>query len=463
MAYTLIAIIEVNLSYYYNPLYWQTACLTVNSGSLEVDEYTKSKNTNYGKVAEAIGKLKSHNVKLASPEINLAEFGFIPDIENERIIYSLKGIVGISDEVVYEIIENRPYKSFKDFYTRLHKEKGLVKRTHVIQLIKAGAFNEFDRADKIMQEFVEYDADIKTSLDFKNLSSIIKLGMLDSPQLSKFKKAFFFRDYAKKHKRNFLEHEESPYKNDKVLVLKGDAVKFYNNVFDNIIDSTAVLGYNGEALEISEKLFEKEYSAFMQPLRELLKTGGFVTHYNNQLKNNIMQSVGEGTVEKWEMDSVSFYSDKHELYPVDNEFYGIVNFFELDEAPVIESYFKYNGKEIPKHQIFTIAGTVLDRNKDKHTFSLLTEFGVVTCKTYSGSFSHYDKAVSQRLPNGKKKIIESSWFSRGNKVLVQGFRRGEQFMLKTYKTKGNNVKTVNLITEIGEEGKISIRSERLQG
>ena len=64
LAYTLIAMVEANLSYYYNPLYWQTACLTVNSGSLEVEEDAKQKSTNYGKVAEAIGKMKSKGVVL---------------------------------------------------------------------------------------------------------------------------------------------------------------------------------------------------------------------------------------------------------------------------------------------------------------------------------------------------------------------------------------------------------------
>lgn len=38
LAYSIIALQELNLNYRYNPLYWNTACLTVNSGGVENEE-----------------------------------------------------------------------------------------------------------------------------------------------------------------------------------------------------------------------------------------------------------------------------------------------------------------------------------------------------------------------------------------------------------------------------------------
>lgn len=72
-------------------------------------------------------------------------------------------------------------------------------------------------------------------------------------------------------------------------------------------------------------------------------------------------------------------------------------------------------------------------------------------KTYAGSFAHYDKQIKI---NGK--IEEKSWWSRGNLVLMRGFRRGDQFVLKA--PKGQH--TVNLITEVRSDGSIGIQSER---
>ena len=35
--------------------------------------------------------------------------------------------------------------------------------------------------------------------------------------------------------------------------------------------------------------------------------------------------------------------------------------------------------------------------------------------------------------DGHKHVIENGWFQRGQKVLVNGFRRGDLFMAKAYK------------------------------
>lgn len=459
LAYTLIAMVEANLSYYYNPLYWQTACLTVNSGSLEVEEDAKQKSTNYGKVAEAIGKMKTRGVNVAQPLINSAEFGFVPDVENDRIIFSFKGIVGIGDDVAHTILANRPYASFDDFYKRMYVEK-LVQKKHVTQLIKAGAFNEFGKPRIIMRDFLMKEIGIKESLNMQNMKSIIDLGLLDSPELHIYKELFNFREYINKRVIRVDEvpnkRSKTGFSQDKILGLDEVAKQFYEKTFDG----SSVLGYNYATLEISEKQFTKEYNEKMKPFKELITTKEFIKNYNEALFKREWFKTAKGTVSKWEMDSISYYESEHELHNVNMEKYNIVNFFELDEEPVVVGYTHFKDKKIPKQKVFTIIGTVLDRNKTRHTITVLTPHGVVTVKTYSGAFAHYDKQIS-RKKGDKKEVVEKSWFTRGNLVLLNGFRREEQFVLKTYKVKGEEVQhTVNLILGVEKNGDLVLQDER---
>ena len=68
MAYSFIGAQTLYLGTHWNPIYWDTACLVVNSGSLEevtdandeteleensMDKKKKSNNTDYGKIAKA--------------------------------------------------------------------------------------------------------------------------------------------------------------------------------------------------------------------------------------------------------------------------------------------------------------------------------------------------------------------------------------------------------------------------
>ena len=159
------------------------------------------------------------------------------------------------------------------------------------------------------------------------------------------------------------------------------------------------------------------------------------------------------------MESLSYYYHEHELSNINKERYGIVNYFELPEEPVKGKPYQWRGRQMYEYEITRIAGTVLDKDKNKHTVTLLTPEGVVTIKMYAGAFSHYDKQISQ--PNGdKKEILERSWFKRGNKLLIAGFRRGNQFIPKKYQTSIYQ-HTIALITDIDGEGNLSLQTERI--
>ena len=45
----------------------------------------------------------------------------------------------------------------------------------------------------------------------------------------------------------------------------------------------------------------------------------------------------------------------------------------------------------------------------------------------------FNRQISEKQPDGTKKVLEKGWFSRGTKVLITGFRREDTFVAKTYK------------------------------
>ena len=64
--------------------------------------------------------------------------------------------------------------------------------------------------------------------------------------------------------------------------------------------------------------------------------------------------------------------------------------------------------------------------------SLLTTTGVVTVKMSAEQYARYKKQVSQVNPDGTKTVIEKSWFKRGTMLMFTGYRRDDQFVVKTY-------------------------------
>ena len=105
-------------------------------------------------------------------------------------------------------------------------------------------------------------------------------------------------------------------------------------------------------------------------------------------------------------------------------------------------------------------GTVLDKNKTKKTVTLLTTDGVVIVKIFGDVFTHYDRQISEKGADGKKHVIERSWFSRGNKIIVTGIRREDSFIAKKYSRTPYHL--VELIENINSDGSVEVRGERAE-
>ena len=122
-----------------------------------------------------------------------------------------------------------------------------------------------------------------------------------------------------------------------------------------------------------------------------LETEEALKMVNDNLFKEKWEQYCLGSVSKWEMDSVCFYQQEHELANANNEKYSIVSFHKLPEEPEVKEKRKLKNFEYNIYKLDRIAGVVLDKDKSKHTISLLTPNGVVTCKFYAGNFSFYDK------------------------------------------------------------------------
>ena len=154
LAYSFIGFQTAYIATRWNPIYWDTACLVVNSGSLEDEddnEYDedgqsvkkKEQSTDYGKIAKAIGEIINDGIQISLIDINKSDYGFKPDVKNNQILFGMKALNGVGSPIIEQIKANRPYVSFKDFLNRCPLNK-----TAMISLIKAGAFDNLEQDTK---------------------------------------------------------------------------------------------------------------------------------------------------------------------------------------------------------------------------------------------------------------------------------------------------------------------------
>ena len=179
---------------------------------------------------------------------------------------------------------------------------------------------------------------------------------------------------------------------------------------------------------------------------------------NEKLYLEIANKYATGNISKWEMESVSFYSHDHELAAAARNY---DDFFALPEEPEIEYSFRgRDGQTVNVYKLRNIIGTVIDKNKIKNTVTLLTPTGVVSVKVYKNQYALYDKQLSQVGADGKKHVIEKSWFSRGTLLMVQGIKRGSDFVPK--KRKDSYYPVISKINGIRENGTLDFQLERVE-
>ena len=498
--YTWILVQQLALISKFNPIYWNTAVLLLESGAIddseiEEDDKTKEKGTKYGEVATAISKLQDKGVVVSLPDINKAELGFTPFESENEIMFGLKGLLKINNETSRMIIENRPYKSLQDFHNRMvevkrevtlstgkKQMKSLVSSTQTIILIKAGAFDRLENKprEEILEDYLKLLYPFKKEINASNFDNLIELGIVPDD----YKIYIRYRNF-----KTFLETLPKVVEETEKIVKKTGAIKvsketwikidcedgettdytlnFINEHFIEHMKENVGYKYNEEGVMLIAYNTKKQgtilnvYESYMNEFKKWVNSKECLDLYNKLNFNEVKSKYMLGNISSWEMESMSIYYSGHELKDIDTEKYGVVDFNSLPEDPTVIGYTTVRNSDVkyPKFELVRIMGTVLDRDRNKHLVTLLTPTGVVNVKFYSGQFSFYDKTISENTSEGKKVVLEDGWFKRGNKLLVTGFRRGDQFKPKKY---SNSIykHTVQMIERI-EGDNLILRSERV--
>jgi DNA polymerase-3 subunit alpha len=196
----------------------------------------------------------------------------------------------------------------------------------------------------------------------------------------------------------------------------------------------------------------------MDNVREWLKENQqeALAEYNAALFLEIWDKyIKKDNLASWEMDSLCFYYHDHELKNMDNTKYGVVNFSDYSSEPIVEHLWR---DKVPIYKLFRIAGTVISKDDTRHSISLLTTDGVVPVKFNRDMYAMYKRQLSEVQIDGTKKVIEKGWFTRGTMLIINGYRRDDQFFAKRYsRTNGH---TIYKITKINQDGSIIIENER---
>ena len=446
LAYSFIGFQTAYIATEWNPIFWDTACLVVNSGSLESDdENAKEKGADYAKIAKAIGAIKEKNIEVSLININTSDFGFEPDEENNRILYGLKALSNVGTETIDKIKAGRPYRGIKDFMERCP-----IPKLAMVNLIKAGAFDEIDEdfnGDRrmIMAYYLMQNCDAKKKLTLQNFNGLIQHNLIPK-DLELQVRVYNFTKYLKAYR-----------KVGKYYTFDDACLTFYERFMQDYLDDLEVI--NGITC-ILQTTWEKIYKKHMDVARDWLKANHdeVLEEYNKILFKEAWDKYAEGNTSKWEMDSMCFYHGKHELADVDMNKYGVVDFNSLSTEPEVDYFFKRGGHRIPIYKTNRIMGTVLAKNDNKSSIILLTTTGVVTVKFTRDYYAMFKKQISQIQADGKKKVIEKSWFKRGNKLMITGIRRDDMFIAKTYKST-NSHQLYKIDEVIGTE--IKLRHERM--
>jgi len=255
-------------------------------------------------------------------------------------------------------------------------------------------------------------------------------------------------------------YEFNRYLKDQCKTLEGfkldvRAIDFLNSLgLENLYD---------DDFFVTTKAWDNVYQSYMDTFRDWIKGNKeeVLDALNTSIFMKDWEKYAEGNVSSWEMEAMCFYYHDHELKNVDMKKYGLADFYSLPEEPVVDKVFHRGGSTIPIYKLTKICGTCIAKNKDKGTVFLLTTDGVVPVKFRKEYFALFDKQTFQRNADGTRKVLERSWFNRGQKILVQGIRRGNEFIAKKYAS--SNSHQLYKIDDYGEDGTLVLRSERYVG
>ena len=404
VGYTLILMIEMNIGFRFGLEYWQTACLSVNSG-LEGDI---TKGADFTEVSKAVNDMKED---ILPPDINKSQMKFIT--KDGKTLFSLKAIAGLDVNTLDAILENRPFKSLEDFYTRMVETK-LISPKKSITLIKSGAMDSLEDKERrlIMADLV------KMIIPQKDKLTMVQLPYVRHILPSELSKLLDLYDF-----RNRIEGRNKEKMNEEI-----------EKLFITHYSKEVEYEFKDGQLNIDMKSWKKYYDKAIKPLKEELKKEEYAKEFTKQKRKEYWLEECSSTFEEGEIETILFNTEN---FIIDTELvsqrHEISEFKDLRNAP-----FKgKNSRGFPEYEISAIVGVSIGYNHTKKLVYLLTkESGVVIIKMNKKSYAKYH----EKLEN------DGSWFERGTKLVCIGYKNGESFQLK-----GNNIYRKPLIKVNGSK------------
>ena len=447
---------ELNMYYFYPKVYWNTAVITTQSQVADERE-NSAMSINYGKIAQSIYKARSNGINVQAPSINKSGLSFAPNEENDSILFGLGAISGINPQIAQQITNNRPYTSFKDFFTKNTYQGTLVTKSKLIQLIKAGCFDEFnpDRV-AIMREYFELSANKINALTTANMGQIKSVGIYIPKAIIA---PYNFKKYVTS--KQFLYGKHPNFKSKNIYWLDNRALKYFNeNCRDCLVEGTDYWQEDDRTVVVDKSL-EKLLKPSLDNLKSYINQPKFLDKFNEAtIDRNMTESVGSYDVNRWSLETCSFYNNNHEYSHVDANKYNITPFEELPEEPefVVQSWGKRKWRQYSLSQIL---GVVLDKNDNHHMITILDfHNNVVNVKFDSNFYALMKAQLSETDENGKKTVVDKSWLSRGQGLILTGYRFGENdFKLKNYSSSIFPYKIIK-VDSINEDGTLEITTER---
>lgn len=447
---------ELNMYWKYPKVFWNAAVVITQAQTQ--DERENSANAiDYGKIAKSIYKARENKIYVDPPSVQNSDLTFAVNTKNETILYGLGAIAGINNNIANQIISNRPYSSFQDFYTKNSYDGSLITNSKFITLIKSGCFDEFEpNRIKVMKQYIVLSTPVKSELTMQNLPEIMRIGAKLPKELTA---PYNFRKYVTS--KQFLYGNHRQFKSKKLYWLDSEALRYFNTNCRNELQEGVDWFEQDDMTLVVDKAIEKLYRPVMDALKEYINRPEFIKEYNKCLYRAKYEDMIEvEDVNKWGFEACAYYPyGGHELSNLDLDRYNISRFEELPEEPVFVEK-NYGKRSWKQYSINAICGTVLARNDNNHLVSILTpDNEVVNIKFNGRLYAHYKQQISEPGPDGKKIVRDKSWFERGSLIIVAGYRRGDDFVAKKYKSSvfGHQVQKIDVVNE---DGSAIIRSTR---
>lgn len=385
LSYSLVALVEANIYCHFPHEYWNTGVLRASIGS-------EGDTIDFGKMATAIANIQQHGIKIAKPNINNSDYGFTPDVKNHQINFGLGAIAGLGKDLLSKIMDNRPFSSFNDFL-----EKTTPTNTQGLTIIKSGAFDEFDEVHEILKRFEEYKIKKRKNITLTQTPLLKELKCIPV----EYKKEVSLYDFTKYCKKELK-------KQDEYYILDERTLNYLSKFYPDYIQDNNKLNI---------KDWEKQYKKDIKPLQEFYKANKEELLHKvwiGELKQNYVKDGGLLSTSSYEMATLNCYISHHELSNVDYNFYNIVDFGSMPEEPKQTGNAKY-----APYIINGFVGTVIRKEKTHSSITLLYPDGTTSNVQFTKSiFAQFEKEKT---------------FERGNKLLIQGYRRGPRLIPKVYK------------------------------